>query len=103
MRKTSWAMLVMAGLLAIPAADAATIDAREHRQRARIREGVRSDELTRHEAARLRREQSRIRREERRYRASGDGLSRRERRDLQRDLSRSSRHIGRQKHDRQDR
>lgn len=85
MRKTSWAMLVMAGLLAIPAADAATIDAREHRQRERIREGVRSDELTRHEAARLRREQSRIRR------------------DLQRDLSRSSRHIGRQKHDRQDR
>jgi len=74
MRKTSWAMLVMAGLLALPAADAATIDAREHRQRERIREGVRSDELTR-----------------------------RERRDLQRDLSRSSRHIGRQKHDRQDR
>ena len=103
MRKTSWAMLVMAGLLALPAAEAATIDGREQKQRERIREGVRSDELTRREAGRLRREQSRIRREERRYRASGDGLSRRERRDLQRDLNRSSRDIRRQKHDGQDR
>ena len=103
MRKTSWAMLVMAGLLAVPAAEAAPVDGREHRQRGRIREGVQSGELTRHEAARLRREQAQIRREERRYRATGDGLSRRERRDLQRDLNHSSRHIRRQKHDGQDR
>ena len=103
MRKMSWAMLMVAGLLAIPAAEASSVDGREHEQRERIREGVRSGELTRHEAARLRREQTRVRREERRYRASGDGLSRRERRDLQRDLDRSSRNIRRQKHDGQDR
>ena len=103
MRKMSWAMLMLAGLLALPVAEAGSVDGREHRQRERIREGVRSGELTRHEAARLRREQTRVRREERRYRASGDSLSRRERRDLQRDLDRSSRHIRRQKHDGQDR
>jgi len=102
MRKTSWAVLVVAGLLALPTAEAA-VDGREHRQRERIRDGVQSGELTRHEAARLRREQAGIRAEERRYRRSGDGLSRRERRDLQRDLNRSSRDIRRQKHDGQDR
>src|SRR6185295_829866 len=99
---TSWAVLVVAGLLALPTAEAA-VDGREHRQRERIRDGVQSGELTRHEAARLRREQAGIRAEERRYRRSGDSLSRRERRDLQRDLNRSSRDIRRQKHDGQDR
>jgi hypothetical protein len=103
MRKMSWGMLMVTGLLALPAAEGGSVDGREHRQRERIREGERSGELTRHEAARLRREQTRVRREERRYRASGDSLSRRERRDLQRDLDRSSRHIRRQKHDGQDR
>jgi hypothetical protein len=103
MRKTSWAVMVVAGLLAIPAADARTIDGREHRQHERIRQGVRSGELTQREAARLRGEQAGLRAEERRYRATGGGLSGWERRDLQRDLDRSSRDIYRQKHDGQSR
>jgi hypothetical protein len=103
MRRTSWAVMVVAGLLAVPAAQAATIDAREQNQRERIRQGVRSGELTHREAARLRGEQAGLRAEERRYRATGGGLNAWERRDLQRDLSRSSRDIYRQKHDGQSR
>ncbi|HYP29229.1 MAG TPA: hypothetical protein VE262_21140 [Blastocatellia bacterium] len=78
------------------------IDRRQHRQRERIRQGVRSDELTRREARRLGVEQARIRRYEARARRDG-GLSFRERRRLDRRLDRANRHILRQKHDRQDR
>jgi hypothetical protein len=59
--------------------------------------------LTRREARRLTREQRHIRREERRYRCNDGHLGPWERRDLRRDLNRSSRHIYRQKHDRQSR
>src|SRR5262245_49793114 len=103
MRKASWAVMVVAGLLAIPAAQAGTIDGREQHQRERIRQGVRSGELNHREAARLRGEQAGLRAEERRYRATGGGLSGWERRDLRRDLKRSSRAIYRQKHDGQSR
>lgn len=79
------------------------INDRQQDQRSRIVSGVRSGELTYKETARLAREQARIRRMEHRFRRSGDGLSGRERYRLQRELNRSSRHIYRQKHDRQDR
>jgi len=78
------------------------IDARQHRQQARIAEGVRSGELTPAETRRLEREQRRIRREERRYMADGK-LTAPERADLQHDLNRSSRHIYNEKHDNQHR
>jgi hypothetical protein len=85
-----------------PAADPANhrhgVNARQHRQVARIRDGVRDDSLTRGEVNRLRGDEAAIRAEERVYRRSGDGLSRREFRDLQRDLSRTSREIYRFKH-----
>src|SRR5262245_22021840 len=103
MRKTIGLAMMLAGLLAIPSAQAGTIDGREHHQRERIRQGVRSSELNHREAARLRGEQAGLRAEERRYRATGGGLNRWERRDLQRDLNRSSRDIYRQKHDGQSR
>lgn len=77
------------------------IDRREHRQQQRIRQGIRSDELTRREAARLEAEQARIRGYERYARSDGH-LSLSERRRLDRQLDRSSRQIYRQKHDRQD-
>jgi hypothetical protein len=102
MRRTSGAILMVLSLLAIPAAHAG-VDVREHRQRARIREGVRSGELTGREAARLRAEQTALRAEERSYRSTGGGLSPWERRDLRRDLNRGSRHIHRQNHDGQSR
>ena len=96
-------MMVMAGLLAVPFAQADSVNRREHRQGERIQQGLRSDELTRREAARLRAEQAGVRAEERRYRRTGTGLSPWERRDLQRDLNRTSRDLYRQKHDGQSR
>jgi hypothetical protein len=98
MRSTSWAILVVTGLLAVPMANAG-VDAREHRQRVRIREGVQSGELTGPEAARLRAQQTALRAEERRYRSTGRGLSPWERLDLQRDLNRTGRRIRLQKSD----
>jgi hypothetical protein len=102
MRSKSWAVLVVAGFLAVPGAEAG-VNAREHRQSVRIHEGVQSGELTSREARWLRGEQVALRAEERLYRRTGDGLSAWERRDLQRDLNRSSRHIHRQKNDGQSR
>ena len=94
------ALALLAG--ATPAI-AGPVNQRQHRQERRIYQGVRSGELTFRETTRLQRQEARIAREEARYRRSGDGLSRRERLDLQRDLNRASRNIYRQKHDRQDR
>ena len=78
------------------------INRREANQKHRIQQGVHSGELTRRETARLAAEQARIRALERRARADGE-VTARERARLQRGLNRSSRHIYRQKHDRQDR
>ncbi|MEN3330936.1 MAG: hypothetical protein V7641_301 [Blastocatellia bacterium] len=78
------------------------IDRREHREQQRIRQGMRSGELTRREARRLEAEQGRIRGYE--WYAKSDGhVSRAERRHLDRMLDRSSRDIYHQKHDGQDR
>ena len=74
------------------------VNARQHRQAARIGSGVRSGEVTRGELNRLRADEAAVRAEERVYRRSGNGLTRWERRDLQRDLSRTSREIYRTKH-----
>ena len=74
------------------------INAREHRQAARIREGRQDDQISRGELDRLRGDEAAIRAEERVYRRSGDGLNRAERRDLQRDLNRTSREIYRARH-----
>jgi len=79
-----------------------SINQRQHNQAVRIRNGVRSGELTARETGRLVREQVQIRRMEERFRDSGDGLSARERVRLQRELNQASRHIYRQKHDGQD-
>ena len=72
----------------------------ERREQARIRQGIRSGELTRQEARRLEAEQAKIRVNERFDRADGK-FSSRERRQLQKDLRRASRDIYRQKHDAQ--
>ncbi|MGE0131253.1 MAG: hypothetical protein AB7U82_24495 [Blastocatellales bacterium] len=100
----------MAALVAviIPAAGLAQghrygVNRRERNQQHRIRQGVRSGELTRVEAARLEREQARIRLAEARARRSGGDFTLRERARIQRGLNQSSRRIYRQKHDRQDR
>ena len=79
------------------------INAREREQQKRIREGIRSGELTRHEARRLEAEQARIRVDEAYARRSGGEFTPRERLRIQRELNHASRNIYRQKHDRQHR
>jgi len=104
MRTLVTAILILATVATLAVgADAGSIDRREHRQIQRIAQGVRSGQLTARETARLLAEQAMIRAEEYRYRHSGGGLSRWERRDLQRDLNRASRDIHHQRHDAQHR
>lgn len=96
------AALAVGSLIGVASSAQAGINARQHRQQARIAQGVRSGELTGREAARLERQERQIRREERLFRADGR-LSPAERADLNRDLNRTSRNIYRQKHDGQTR
>jgi hypothetical protein len=79
------------------------VNRRQFNQQARIRQGVRSGELTRRETARLQAQQARIRVYEGFARRSGGEFTTQERVRIQRQLNRSSRHIFRQKHDNQDR
>jgi hypothetical protein len=79
------------------------INRRQQNQQARIRQGVRSGELTRREAGHLQARQARIRVNEAYARRSGGEFTARERARIQRQLDRSSHRVYRQKHDRQDR
>src|SRR5215475_10995960 len=101
---------VMAALVAviIPAAGLAQgrrngINERQHNQQQRIRQGVRSGELTGVEAARLQRREAQIKLNEARARQSGGEFTPQERARIQRQLDRSSGNIYQQKHDAQDR
>jgi Skp family chaperone for outer membrane proteins len=78
------------------------VNARQARQQVRIAEGVRSGELTRREAHKVREDQRDIRQLERAYKSDGT-LTAAERRDLNHELNQSSRQIRRQKHDAQSR
>lgn len=78
------------------------VDSREQAQKARIRDGVASGEVTRAEAAKLRSEQRHIRKAERRAKADGEVTSR-ERARLNRKQNKASRDIRRQKNDSQQR
>jgi hypothetical protein len=105
----TFAVTSMIAMLALGAASIANagdhdprVNARQHNQQARIRQGVRSGELTAHETRKLERDERGIRREERQYKADGQ-LTPAERRDLQKDLNHASRDVNRQKHDGQER
>ena len=78
------------------------VDARQDNQKARIREGVKSGELTRPEAAKLRAEQRAIKAEKKLAKADGV-VTAAERRKLRRDQNRASADIAHQKHDAQKR
>lgn len=94
---------LLATALALPAfaqTQPKGVDQRQQRQEQRIQQGIQSGQLTPQEAARLQAEQTRIRNEEAAMKADGK-LDPVERRKLQRDLDRSSRHIAKEKHDRQ--
>lgn len=74
------------------------VHTRELNQSARINQGVRSGDLTQYEATQLRGEEKAIRDETKAYRADGV-VTAAERKDLQQDLSQTSKDIYQQKHD----
>ena len=78
------------------------INHQQHEQQKRIRQGIRSGELTRAEAIRLEKEEREIRQGERAAKADGV-VTRAERREINQDLNKASRHIYRAKHNRRDR
>jgi hypothetical protein len=90
--------MALASVVAVGTAEAG-VNHREHRQTARIRQGVQSGELTRREARGLIGRQAHIRAEEYRYRHDDGHIGPAERADLRHDQHRASRGIYRQKHD----
>jgi hypothetical protein len=78
------------------------VNARQHNQRARIQQGVRSGELTRRETHAAVDGQRDVRQLERGYRSDG-ALTGAERRDLHHEQNQASREIYRDKHDGQER
>lgn len=79
-----------------------SINKKQANQKARISQGIRSGQLTRKEAFRLRKQQARINRTERRFKTDGR-LTPRERAVVQGKLHRASKNIYAQKHDGQKR
>ncbi len=107
MKKSLFSLLAAFGLFVIShAASAQTatpgINARQANERARIRQGVASGELTRTEAARLRNREADIRQDKQAAKADGV-VTRDERQDIRKDEKQASRAIYRQKHDGQER
>ena len=107
MKKSLFSLIAAVALLATThtaSAQTATpgINARQHSQRARIKQGVASGELTRPEAARLRAREADIRQDKRAAKADGI-VTRDERQDIRKDEKQASRAIYRQKHDAQER
>ena len=99
------AIAFFAGALSLPTfAQTSTpqIDKREQAQKERIRQGVRSGELTRKEARRLATGQAKIRAEEKRAKADGI-VTPQERAKITRDQNKASKRIAKQKHDAQKR
>jgi Ni/Co efflux regulator RcnB len=105
MKRTLFALAALATVAAAPlAAQAApwqTINQRQAKLEHRIDQGVRNGSLTRGEALRLRGEFRSLSRLEASYRRS-NGLSMRERADLDARFDRLSREIRIERHDRQD-
>ena len=97
------ALISVSGVLATnAAAGTPRLDQRQQHQAERIRQGVRSGELTRPETRRLVHGQRELRQDERI--AKSDGVvTARERARLQHEANQQSRRIYRQKHDAQDR
>src|SRR5262249_36553473 len=110
MKKRFMKWFVMAAMVAviIPAAGLAQgrrngINERQRNQQQRIRQGVRSGELTGVASARRRRQEAQIKLNEARARQCGGEFSLQERARIQSQLDRESQNIYQQKHDAQDR
>lgn len=102
-RLTISLLAATAAMTVIPAVAQAApwmpINQRQAHIESRIDQGVRSGQLTRREAHRLRAEFRNLNRLEARYRRSGGGLDWRERADLDRRFDRLSAQVRFQKHD----
>ncbi|MEW5975768.1 MAG: hypothetical protein AB1898_08175 [Acidobacteriota bacterium] len=93
------AIVVLAGGLSWAEAG---VNARQGRQQKRIRQGVRSGELTRNEVKKLEKQQVRIHRQEAKAKSDGE-FTAKERAKIHRMQDKASRHIYKEKHDNQDR
>jgi hypothetical protein len=102
MIKQTVAVVVMGFMAATAVAGTPVLNARQHNERARIAQGVRSGELTRPETARLIAGQRHLQRMENRAKRDGE-VSAAERARLAHAASVQSRRIYVQKHDAQDR
>jgi hypothetical protein len=103
--KKAFALIVFLGIVIVSevkAQETPVVDGRQRAQRARIREGAASGDLTRGETAKLRSQQRHIRRTERRAKADGE-VTRDERAKIKRKQNRANRNIRREKHDVQER
>jgi hypothetical protein len=78
------------------------VDKREHNQQDRIRQGIKSGELTRRETVRLEKEEAKIRVNEKFAKSDGK-ITAAERARLEKELNKASKDIYQQKHDNQDR
>ncbi|GFE84077.1 hypothetical protein GCM10011487_60770 [Steroidobacter agaridevorans] len=102
-------VLMVAGVLGVASLSQAEagvrgpgVNGRQQNQHQRVRQGVRSGELTRRETRNLAESQRDIRQLERAYKSDGQ-LTRAERVDLHHEQNQASRDIYKQKHDAQDR
>jgi Skp family chaperone for outer membrane proteins len=110
MKKFPAVVATLAGVLGVVSASQADasrtrdpgVNQRQHNQRERIQQGVKSGELTRRETGRLAEEQRDVRQLERAYKSDGT-LTGAERRDLHHEQNQASHGIYRQKHDDQER
>jgi hypothetical protein len=103
MKQVIWTMgaaSVLMGSLAVADVNTPVIDQRQANQERRIDQGIASGELTQHEANRLTKQQDRINNME--DKAKSDGVvTKKERARIGAAQNRASRHIAKEKHDRQ--
>jgi hypothetical protein len=96
-------LMILMGILSASAqSETPVVDKRQKVQRARVREGVTSGELTRTEAAKARHDQRKVRRTERRAKADGE-VTDQEKARIQRKQNKASRSLRRNKNDDQTR
>ena len=95
-------LTVALGATAMASTRTPYINRRQENQQDRIRQGIKSGELTRHEAVRLERESGRIQGEKLIDKSDGH-VTQGERRQLDRQLNRESRQIYRLKHNERER
>lgn len=100
--KAKFVMAIAIVLVASIGSAQAQVVRKAHAQHASIKQGVRSGELTRAEAAKLRQGQKDIRQDVKAAKADGV-ITAAERKDIKQDQRQESRKIARKKHNRRDR